>query len=65
MGSKKWYLSKRVWGGVVAVLAGAVHAIDVNFGTQFMSSQIASVLITLASAFGLYGGVVAKDKLVK
>ena len=65
--SKKWYKSKGVWGGVIAVLAGlagSIWGIDVSAEAQ---DKIASHLPTLIGAvgglIGVIGRLTAKDKV--
>lgn len=65
MDTKKWYLSKRFWGGAVAVAVSALMLVDANFGTHITISPIYNYVLTIATALGLYGGITANTKLVK
>ena len=68
--TKKWYLSRGVWGGIIAAvasIAGIVgHTINIEQQTQIVNTIM--VLVPLfASAVGglmaLYGRIKAKHKL--
>lgn len=65
MDTKKWYSSKRFWGGAIAVVISILMLVDANFGTHITTSPIYNYALTLAAALGLYGGVTADTKLVK
>ena len=61
-GKKKWYESKTVWSGIIAVVVATLNAIMVNFnvpGLHFVLNLITSI----AGAFGIYGRVVADKKI--
>lgn len=64
--TKQWYLSKTVWGGLIAVLASLPRAmgIDIDAGTQ---AAIADDLVALAGAVGglvaIYGRIAANRRL--
>lgn len=65
-GNKKWYKSKGVWGGVIAVCAGlAGSAFGVDIGPE-AQDQFANHLPALAGAIGgvvaVIGRLTAKDK---
>ena len=66
MDEKKWYLSKAVWGGLVAVGAAVAGA----FGLQIdgiTQDEIAEYAVAIAGAagglFAIYGRLVAKKKI--
>lgn len=55
MDPKAWYLSRAVWGGVVAILAGLLSAFGINLDE---AAQVDAVNIGLALA-GAIGGALA------
>lgn len=54
---KKWYMSKTVWAASVALIIAALTA---AFGE---GNAIASIVIAVASAAGVYGRVTANSNL--
>ena len=64
--TKQWYLSKTVWGALIAIVASLVPAMGMEFdaGTQ---AQLVDDLVSLAGAIGgliaIYGRLTA-DKRV-
>jgi hypothetical protein len=63
METKKWYLSKRFWGGIVGLVVAALMLVDTTFGTHITTNPIYNYVLTMATALGLYGGVTANSKL--
>lgn len=63
---KQWYLSKTVWGAVIAILASLLPAtgLQLDTGTQ---GQLADNLVSLAGAIGgllaIYGRLTAEKRL--
>jgi len=63
---KQWYLSKTVWGALVAILAGLLPAMgmELDAGAQ---SQLADNLVSLAGTVGgliaIYGRLTAEKRL--
>jgi endonuclease YncB( thermonuclease family) len=60
--TKPWYASKGVWGGVVAVIAGALGLLGYTFGIEEQERLVEGILQLIAvvgGALGLYGRVVA------
>ena len=63
---KQWYLSKTVWGALVAILAGLLPAMGLEFdaGAQ---SQLADDFVSLVGAVGgliaVYGRLTAEKRL--
>lgn len=55
MESKKWYLSKTVWAGVVAVLIAAYNSASVQFGLPIIPDFVYGIL----GALGIYGRTTA------
>lgn len=55
MESKKWYLSKTVWSGIVAVIVAAYNAAASSFGFPAIPEFVFAVL----GAFGIYSRVTA------
>ena len=64
MDSKKWYLSKGVWAGIITALIGAGTAIAKLFGIDLNTNSIFGVIITILGALGLYSRVTA-DTTIK
>ena len=63
---KQWYLSKTVWGALIAIAAGLLQAagIDLSPATR---SDIADNIVSLAGAIGglvaIYGRLTAEKRL--
>jgi hypothetical protein len=53
---KAWYLSKGVWGGIVAALAGVASLLLNVSWTDIAQNQLVDLLVSLGS---LIGGVLA------
>ncbi|MGV0818674.1 hypothetical protein V6767_01435 [Martelella sp. FLE1502] len=68
MDVKKWYLSKTVWGALLAVAAPLLQlgGIYIDDGTQ---SELAASITTIAGAAGgmlaLFGRIAAKSSLTR
>lgn len=64
--SKQWYLSKTVWGALIAILASILHAAGIDFDAAGQD-MLADNLVTLAGAVGglvaLYGRMRAQTRL--
>ena len=52
--SKKWYLSKGIWCGIITTIIGAGTAIALLFGVDLNSNAIFGMVITILGALGLY-----------
>lgn len=65
--SKAWYLSKTVWGALVAVLASILHISGFELGV-LEQGQLIDALVGIAGSVGgmvaLYGRIVASHALV-
>lgn len=55
MDSKKWYLSKTVWAGVIAVIIAAYNAASAQFGLPVVPEFVYGIL----GALGIYGRTTA------
>jgi uncharacterized membrane protein len=55
MESKKWYLSKTIWAGIITALVGAAQTIGLQFGFDLMSNPIASTVLAVLGVLGIYG----------
>lgn len=68
METKKWWESKAVWGGIVAVLAGGAGLFGVSLGAEDQA-QVVDAVLAIASAVGgllaVYGRVKADTKVGK
>ena len=66
--AKKWWQSKAVWGGLVAVLASIANAFGVAIAPE-VQGQVADLILTLVGAGGgvlaIYGRVKADTKIAK
>ncbi|MUO82165.1 hypothetical protein GOZ78_00140 [Agrobacterium vitis] len=64
---KPWYLSKTVWGALVAILASVLHLGGVELGV-LEQGQLTDGLVALAGSVGglvaLYGRLVASHTIV-
>jgi uncharacterized membrane protein len=63
-GNKAWYLSKTVWGALIAVAASVLHAAGIELGSE-AQNELADVAVTIAGAAGgllaVYGRMVAEN----
>ena len=60
METKRWYSSKTVWAGIVAILLAAYNAASSQFGLPIIPEYV----YTLLAAFGIYSRVSA-TKVIK
>jgi len=64
--SKQWYLSKTVWGALVAILASLLQVSGIDFDAAGQD-QLADNLVALSGAIGgliaLYGRMSAEKRL--
>ena len=65
MDTKKWYLSKGIWAGIITAVVGAGTAICQLFGLDLNSNAIFGVVVTILGALGLYSRATADSKIVK
>lgn len=63
MDSKKWYLSKGMWAGIITALIGAATSIAQVFGIDLASNAIFGIIITILGALGLYARATANTTL--
>lgn len=65
MDTKKWYQSKTVWAGVVAVLVSLYNAVGSNLAPALGHAlpAIPDWIFTLLGALGIYGRVTADTKI--
>jgi uncharacterized membrane protein len=63
MESKKWWLSKTVWAGIITAVVGAAQAIGLQFGFDLMANPIAGVVLTILGVLGVYGRATATTVL--
>jgi hypothetical protein len=50
---KNWYMSKTVWGGVVAILASCSHLLGVEIGSDDQSGLVDGLTALATAAGGL------------
>lgn len=55
MDTKKWYLSKTIWAGILTAVIGAAQTICMLFGFDLLANPIASMIIAILGAIGVYG----------
>lgn len=58
---KKWFTSKTVWAGIVAIAIAAYN----EAGKQFGLPEIPDFVYGILGALGIYGRAVAKERLGK
>lgn len=65
MDTKKWYLSKGVWTGIVATLIGTYESLRMYVGPQFGWDipAIPPFVYTILGTIGIYSRVVADKKI--
>ena len=59
METKKWYQSKSVWAGVVAVLVAGYNTASAQFGLPVIPDFVFGIL----GALGLYGRVTSTTQI--
>jgi hypothetical protein len=63
---KTWYMSKTVWGGVVAILASSANLLGLEIGADD-ESGVVDALTALAAAVGgliaIWGRISARSRL--
>lgn len=63
---KQWYLSKTVWGALVAIVASLLSGIGFELGAD-AQGELADDLVSLAGAIGgliaIYGRLTAEKRL--
>ena len=57
--TKKWFASKTVWAGVIAVLIAGYNAASVQFGVPMIPEYVYGIL----GALGVYGRTTAKTEI--
>jgi ABC-type branched-subunit amino acid transport system permease subunit len=57
--SKKWWASKAVWAGVIAILVAGYNVATVQFGLPAIPDFVFAIL----GAFGVYGRVAANTEI--
>ncbi|MEM1370590.1 MAG: hypothetical protein AAGG72_00020 [Pseudomonadota bacterium] len=64
--AKPWYLSKGVWGGLIASAAGIASFFGIHVpegDVQSITEIVMSIVTSAAGLFAVYGRLVAEDKL--
>lgn len=59
MDSKPWYLSKAIWGGVMAAIVGALGLLGFVFPEGFVDAMSGDLVATVTAGVALVGGVLA------
>lgn len=65
MDTKKWYLSKTIWAGIVTALVGAAQTIGLQFGVDLLANPIASVILSILGVLGVYGRAKSSSTITK
>lgn len=65
MDTKKWYLSKTIWAGIVTALVGAAQTISLQFGVDLLANPIASVILSILGVLGVYGRAKSSSTITK
>jgi hypothetical protein len=65
MDTKKWYLSKGIWAGILTAVIGAGTAICTLFGFDLNSNALFGIVVSILGALGLYSRATADSKIVK
>ena len=58
---KKWYLSKTIWSGIVAVIVAAYNSASAQFGLPAIPEYAYAIL----GALGIYGRATATGAVTK
>jgi uncharacterized membrane protein len=61
---KSWYMSKAVWGGLIAVAAGIAGAFGLTIG-QEEQAQLVDIIVVLATSAGGLLAVIGRVKATK
>lgn len=71
METKKWWQSRAVWGGIIAVISGVIGVFGKQIPAEtqeFLSEQAVNIATAIGTVFGgvlaVYGRIRA-DKLIK
>lgn len=62
-GQKPWWKSEGIWGGLFTVIIGTVPLIDKQFGTNFATSPIYAVIVSLGGMVAVHGRATATAQL--
>lgn len=66
--SKKWYLSKTIWGALIAVAAPLFQLVGIELSSD-IQAQITDSIVTIAGASGgllaLFGRLSASRRLIR
>ena len=67
MNTKKWYLSKGMWAGIIAIGISLYMGLDAALNAQFNIDlpNIPEAAFAILAALGLWGRVGATTKIVK
>lgn len=65
METKKWYLSKGIWAGIITALVGAAQTIGLQFGFDLLSNPIAGIALSILGTLGLYARATATTTISK
>jgi uncharacterized membrane protein len=49
-----WYKSRTIWACIVTALIGAAQTVCLQFNFDLLGNPIASTVITILGAFGIY-----------
>ena len=57
--TKPWYMSKGIWGGVLAAIVGFLGLFGFVFPPEFVEAMSTDVVATVTAGVALTGGVLA------
>ena len=63
MNEKEWFLSKAVWGGIIAIIAGAAAAFGYDVDAASQEQIVFQVVAIAGGLFGLYGRIKSTTKI--
>lgn len=63
MDKKNWWKSKTVWACIITAVVGAAQTICLQFGFDLLSNPVASMILSILGAIGVYSRVIANTTL--
>ena len=65
MNEKEWYLSKAVWGGIIAIVAGISAAFGYDVDVVSQEQIVTQVVAVVGGGLALYGRIKSTTKIKK
>lgn len=63
--NKQWYMSKAIWGSIVAILASVIAMFGYSVPQEEMTEIIVQIVTVVGAAIALYGRIVATKSIGK